>query len=314
MSSRAPSTRGLSRSPLGRSRPSPPARIGVGVDGNVSGRDAVLLASQLARASGGEVMLIAIYEEPLLEPIVPSEVGWTSARRHARAMLAATRDTLAPEARIVLDSNALVWRGLCRVSEREHRDLLVVGSGRRAGDGQVRLGERAQDLLYHLECPLAIAPRGMSTRDQQRLERIGVGFDDTPEARAALEWAGSLALAAGAQLEVRGVDDDRVPGVPVPKPGRLKGDAAVAERTKSLLELTLAAARATGAAVRVDVTPGDPRHALFELAAGVDLLVTGSGRSGPAGRVSLGKTGSALLHGAPCPVLIVPRPTNDPAL
>ena len=137
-------------------------------------------------------------------------------------MLAATRDSLAPEARIVVDSNAPVWRGLCRVSEREHRDLLVVGSGRRAGDGQLRLGERAQDLLYHLECPLAIAPRGISNRDQPRLKRIGVGFDDGPEARATLEWAGSLALAAGAQLEVRGVIDDRVPGAPVPEPAALR--------------------------------------------------------------------------------------------
>jgi hypothetical protein len=83
-------------------------------------------------------------------------------------MLAATRDSLAPDARIVVDSNALVWRGLCRVSEREHRDLLVVGSSRRAGDGQVRLGERAQDLLYHLECPLAVAPRGTSKRMMSR--------------------------------------------------------------------------------------------------------------------------------------------------
>ncbi len=314
MSSRTPSTSGLSRSPLGRSRPSPPVRLGVGVDGHVSGRDAVVLASQLARASGGEMVLIAIYEEPLLEPVVPSKAGWTSARKQARAMLAATRDSLAPKARVVVDSNAVVWRGLCRVSEREHRDLLVVGSGRRAGDGHVRLGERAQDLLHHLECPLAIAPRGVSNRGQPRLERIGVGFDDGPQARAALEWAGSLALAAGAQLEVRGVIDDRVPGVLVRGPGGLKGDAVVAERTESLLQRIVAASRATGAVVRVDVTPGDPTEALFELAAGVELLVIGSGRSGPAGRVSLGKTGSALLDGAPCPVLIVPRPTDDSAL
>jgi len=314
MSSRVPSTPGLSRSPVGRSRPSPPVRVGVGVDGHASGRDAVVLASQLARASGGELMLIAIYEEPLLEPLVPSEAGWTSGRKQARAMLAATRDSLAREARIVVDSNALVWRGLCRVSEREHRDLLVVGSGRRAGDGQVRLGERARDLLYHLECPLAIAPRGMSNRAAPRLERIGVGFNDGPEARAALELAGSVALEAGAQLAVRGVIDEHVPGVPILKPGGLEGDAVVSERSKSLLQRTLAASRATGAAVGVDVTPGGPVDALLELAAEVDLLIIGSGRSGPANRVCLGKTGSALLDGAPCPVLIVPRPTNDSSL
>jgi hypothetical protein len=109
-----------------------PHRIGVGVDRGASGRDAVVLPSQLARPTGAELMLIAIYDEPLLEPVVPSELGWASARKEARAMLAATRNSLAPEARIVVDSNALVWRGLFRVAGREHRDLLVVGSGRRA--------------------------------------------------------------------------------------------------------------------------------------------------------------------------------------
>jgi nucleotide-binding universal stress UspA family protein len=259
-------------------------------------------------------MVIAIYEERLLEPLVPSEMGWTSGRKQARAMLAATRDSLAPKARIVVDTNPLVWRGLCRVLERAHRELLVVGSGRRAGDGQVRLGERARDLLCLLGCPLAIAPRGMSDRVEPQLERLGVGFDDGPEARAALELAGSLALEAGAQLEVRGVVDEHIPGVPIPKRRGLKHDAVVAERSKSLLQRTLAASRATGAAVRVDVTRGDTPDALFELVAGVDLLIIGSGRSGPADRVSLGKTGSALLHDAPCPALIVPRPTNDSAL
>jgi hypothetical protein len=77
------------------------------------------------------------------------------------------------------------------------------------GMGQVRLGDEARQLLCHLECPLAIAPRGMGSREKPQLERIGVGFDDGPQARAALELAGSIARAAGAALEVRGVVDDR---------------------------------------------------------------------------------------------------------
>lgn len=314
MSSHAASTRGLSRSRLGRSHPAPPVRIGVGVDGRASGRDAVVLASQLARAARGELMLIAIYEEPLLEPIVPAEAGWTSARKQARAMLAATRDSLAPEARIVVDSNPLVWRGLRRVSEREHRDLLVVGSGRRAGAGQVRLGERAQDLLYHLECPLAIAPRGMSNRDQARLERIGVGFDDGPEARAALELGGAIARAAGAALEVRGVVDDLGSSGLAAEEVVLGGEPIIVGRRKSLLDRARADAQATGVPARVDVRPGDPADVLCALGDEADLLVIGSGRSAPAGRVSLGKIGRALLRGAPCPVLIVPRPIDDSAL
>ena len=81
MSSRASSTRGLS---VDRSRSSPPVRIGVGVDGGSSGRDAVVLASQLARATGGELMLIFAHEEPLLEPVVPAEMGWANAQKQAR--------------------------------------------------------------------------------------------------------------------------------------------------------------------------------------------------------------------------------------
>ena len=314
MSSRTPSPREVGLSPADRSRPSSPARIGVGVDGRISGRDAVVLAWQLARAAGGELMLIAIYEEPLLEPIVPSEMGWTSVRKQARAMLAWTRDSLARDARIVVDSNALVWRGLCRVSEREHRDLLVVGSGQGAGDGQLRLGKRAQDLLYHLECPLAIAPRGMSDHVEPRLERIGVGFDDGREARAALELAGAIARAAGAALEVRGAIDDLGSGGLAAEEVVLGGEPVIVGRRRSLLDRARADAEATGVSVRVDVCPGDPADVLCALGDDVDLLVIGSGHSGPAGRVGLGRVGRAVVRGCRSPVMIVPRPTDDSAI
>jgi hypothetical protein len=78
--------------------------------------------------------------------------------------------------------------------------------------GKVELGERSEELLRHLECPLALAPKGMAEREGKRLERIGVGFDDEAESRAALQLAGSIAVTAGADLEVRGIVDRRGPG------------------------------------------------------------------------------------------------------
>ena len=65
-------------------------------------------------------------------------------------MLTRTRDALAPQARIVVESNGLAWRGLLGVARREHRDLLVVGSSRRAGDGHARLGQNTGELLSHV--------------------------------------------------------------------------------------------------------------------------------------------------------------------
>ena len=118
-------------------------------------------AAMLDDATRAELMLIAVHEEPLLEGVVPVQVGWASSKNQAREMLGRTRDSLAPQARTVVESNGLAWRGLLAVDRREHRDLLVVGSSRHAGDGHARLGRNAGELHSHVECPLAIVPRGL---------------------------------------------------------------------------------------------------------------------------------------------------------
>ena len=51
-----------------------------------------------------------------------------------------------------------------------------------------------------------------------------------------------------------------------------------------------------------------PAASLLGLAATSDLLVIGSRRWGPVARLLLGGTGEALVHGAPCSLLVVPRP------
>ena len=294
-------------------RPAAPRRIGVGVDGTPSGRDAVVLAATLAEETRAELMLIAVHEEPLLEGVVPVQVGWASSRSQEREMLARTRDSLAPQARIVVESNGLAWRGLLGVARREHRDLLVVGSSRRAGDGHARLGRDTGELVSHVECPLAIAPRGLRTRSGARLKRIGVGFDATPESYAALGLAGSIALAADAILHVRGIVEDRVAGGLRTEDLVLSGDAIVARQLTSLSERARAAARATGARTDLDVTLGRATDGLRELGERVDLLVIGSGHSGATGRVQLGHTGRKLLGDAPAPILIAPRPRHPAA-
>ena len=164
MSGSAPMASGHGRSRVEGSRPSPPTLLGVGVDGSSSGLDAVALASLFASATAGEPMLIAVYEEPLLEGVVPGELGWRSVKRQAWAVLDATRDALLPAARMVVEPDVLAWRGLQRVVRREHRDLLVVGLGHRATDGHAGLRHSARELLGQVEWPLAIAPTGGAAR------------------------------------------------------------------------------------------------------------------------------------------------------
>lgn len=289
---------------------SAPTLIGVAVDGKASGRDAVVLGSLLARATGAELMLIAIHEEPLVPVDLPGGMSWSTLQEQARAVLARTRDALAPDARIMVETDSLVWRGLRRVVRHAHRDLLVVGSAQDAEPGRVRLGRTAGELMGHLECPLAIAPSGFEHRSEQSLDRIGVGFDDSPESRAALNLAVSIASAAGAALEVREAVDDGVAGGLRTEQVALEGNAITEHQLNSAFERACAATSGTGLTTNLEVEVGMPTDVLSALCERVDLLVYGSGHSAPPGRVQPGRTGEGLQRLAACPVLLAPRPNT----
>ena len=284
--------------------------IAAGVDGYPEGRDAAALGAMLARVTDGELLLVAVHPEPFV--VLPAELGWTAMRKQAEEALRQTRDELAPGARIAVETDWSVPRALERVVAREHRNLLVMGSSRRGPEGRVRIGKRTRQLLCHFRCALAVAPRGLSSTPERRLARVGVGYDGSEESRAALALAGSIAVAAGAKLSVRGVVDDRLPGVGWPSFGRDQLMSIWSELTEPMVESlrarAQAAADATGADVAVEVSRGRPADALMELGEQADLLVIGSRRWGAATRVLVGSTGEALLHDAACPVVVVPRP------
>jgi nucleotide-binding universal stress UspA family protein len=287
------------------------SRNAVGVDGFSEGRDAAALGAAIAGVAGAELMLVAVHPRPLVP--VPNELRWKSLRKEAEQMLRAVRDSVAPDARTIAETDMSVPRALHRVVESHHPDLLVVGSSRAAPEGHVRIGKRTRQLLCNFECALAVAPRGMHARAPVRLAKIGAGYDGGPEADAALALAGALARASGAELHVRGVVDDRVPLL---LRSALNGLVAVewqdviAEEEQRLTEQALTAAKATGARFSTEVQRGRPADALVTLSADIDLLVIGSRRWGPASRVLLGSTGEALMHDAACPVLAVPRPAS----
>jgi nucleotide-binding universal stress UspA family protein len=285
------------------------ARIAAGIDGYPEGRDAAALASAIARATGAEVTLIGVHPDPLV--VLPEGLDWKSLEKQTRATLAEVRDQLAPHARIVVKTDLSVPRALHRVVGRQHSDLLVVGSSRHAPAGRVRIGKRTRQLLCNFDCALAVAPRGLHERAETRFTRIGVGYDDSPESRAALELAGSIAVGAGAALHVRAVVDDRIPaggffngyGVLLPQ-----WEETIEDEVDAISERATEQARATGANVQVEGLRGRPAASLLDLCELVDLVVIGSRRWGAVARLMLGSTGEALMHDASCPVLVVPRP------
>src|SRR5581483_7058247 len=185
------------------------SRIAAGVDGFPEGRDAAVLGASLARATEAELMLVTVHASPMLP--VPKEMNWRAQHQEAEAMLREVRQSLAPDARTLVESDLSIPRALHRAVRAHHRDLLVVGSSRSAPEGRVRIGKRTRQLLCHFDCALAVAPRGLHQRPATSFQRIGVGYDGEAESEKALATAGAIAAATGAELVVKCVVDDRIP-------------------------------------------------------------------------------------------------------
>jgi nucleotide-binding universal stress UspA family protein len=287
-------------------------RIAAAVDPYPEGDDAAVLGTAIARATGADLLLVAI--EPDLPLVIPG-VSWRRMRRETETMLGRTRESFAPDARRAIDTDLSIARGIRRVVAAEHRQLVACGSSRHGELGVVSLGRTTRQLLDHAPWSLAIAPRGLSARGELTIRRIGVGFDGGAEARAALSAAAGIAAGSGAELVIRGVVDDRIPALawsglwtgPIQQSWDEAMDAEVKDLTEEMDRASLSLPTPGNAEVR----RGRPATLLRELSDDVDLLVIGSRRWGPMAHLLLGGTGESLVRGARCSLLIVPRPLGE---
>jgi len=284
-------------------------KIVAGVDGRPGGADAAALAAALAGPQT-DVLLAGVYRDPLLP--LPLTFGRDGEPREAtERMVGEVRDAHAPRARTTAVCDSFPARALRHLAEREHADLLVLGSTHRARGGEAAIGRRARQVLHDAPCPVALAARDFA-QEPGRPRRVVVGFDGSPEARAALELAATLADGDGSRIVVVAVADDRLPTVIMPTGVLVEmGEwEKIVDERRARAERMLS--RAAGDARRVLV--GDPAEELASAAAGADLLVIGSRRWGALARVAVGSTGETLLRHAPCSMLMVPRPADvEPA-
>lgn len=176
----------------------------------------------------------------------------------------------------------------------------------------VSIGHTTRQLIEQERWAVAIAPRGLRSHGALTIKRVGVGFDDSPESRAALAMAAAIATGCGARLMVRGVIDDRIPALAWSglwvEPFRECWSEVMDEEVQSLRHTTEALTAALPIPVSVEIDRDTAAASLLELSLATDLLVIGSRRWGPLARLVLGGTGEALVHGAHCSLLIVPRP------
>jgi nucleotide-binding universal stress UspA family protein len=286
------------------------SHIVVGSDGSSEGSDAVALGALIASATGARLSLVGVFPPSFLP--VEGVSDRKTLRAQATQSLRGQRERLAPGAFVRTVADGSVARALRHYAERAHADLVIVGSAHGATPGHAAVGRTGRQLLYDAPFSLAVAARGLHEREPA-LGAIGVGYDDGPEARAALAEATDLAAATGARLLIRRVVEDRVP---VLSPGQWIGladwshdDMWESERQNALTACESAAAELSLTA-DVSATIGDPGYEMRAFSKAVDLIVVGSRRWGPVARLVTGGVGETLVTDAGCSLLITPRPAG----
>jgi nucleotide-binding universal stress UspA family protein len=193
-------------------------------------------------------------------------------------------------------------------------ELVVVGTRGHSEVSGALLGSVAFAVSAHARCPVAVVQGEGHVRPGPG-RPVLVGVDGSVESLAALEYAADVAAHAGAALTVVTVwrcntadrwvaayaADVDVVAETRARAGEIAEEAAEAAR-----------ARHPGLAVNPEILIGLPGPALADLAAEHAVLVVGSrGRGGFTGLI-LGSVSHAVIHRAPCPVVVV-RPVPERA-
>jgi nucleotide-binding universal stress UspA family protein len=284
-------------------------RIIVALDPSKRPLDPLRLGGRLGRRLELPVSLVTVFvHHPLLSG--PE----TEAQREARAAaqvdlleLGRTLDGVVIDDAKVLASSSPA-RALHELSTDPSTVLVVVGSTTRGAIRRVLPGTIAHELLSGAACPVAIAPHGYEEQEERPLETVGIAFDGSDEAQQALAGARELARRAGATLHVvTAVEPLAFGAVPVSamEPAASAG-RLLEEELRTVHETAVGESRELVATESVLVR-GEPADVLLEQSRHLDVLVAGSRGYGPLGAVLLGSTTRDLMHGAECPVLIVPR-------
>jgi nucleotide-binding universal stress UspA family protein len=189
---------------------------------------------------------------------------------------------------------------LALIRASKDAELLVVGSHGLGGSRELLLGSVALGVPGQATCPVAVIRK---MRAKPRNEVV-VGVDGSPGGAAAIEFAFAEAGLRGAELHAvhawsepfAGYDVGAMPTV-TDQAGaqRLLLAEAVAGRSERYPEVKLVE----------HIERGHPVQVLKRASIGADLLVVGSRGRGNVAGLLLGSVSHALLHHAPCPLLVV---------
>ena len=291
--------------------------IVIGVDNTERSEDAIVFGRQLADASGASILIACAYAYS----DIPSRAANLTYRHAladdametARAKRARLEGFPDDRSSIRIVANPSPAHALHDLAAAEHASLVVVGSTHTGTAGRVLPGSTGERLLHGSPCAVAVVPTDYRNRPDQPIRRIGVAYNATEEAKAAVHAAAELAYALEAELEVIGVVSAESFGTPAlmggPSEATLRPD--VERHVQESLDEIVATVR-PGVEVKQRPPHGRPGRDARHHSATLDLLVTGSRGYGPLRSVLVGGVSGRLMRSAQCPVIVVPRGIEEP--
>jgi nucleotide-binding universal stress UspA family protein len=149
--------------------------------------------------------------------------------------------------------------------------------------------------------------------------RILLALDGSPSSDAACQLVGSLAWPIGSVIDVVAVAEPAVELlapllISAPTLGNI--DQSTGDALEQVLDAAVASLERPTLAVEHAVLHGRPATLIVEKAAEfrAELVVIGSRGHGPLASMLLGSVSAEVVDHAPCPVLVVRRPTADSVL
>jgi nucleotide-binding universal stress UspA family protein len=260
-------------------------RIVVGFDDSERALDALSLARRLAQPDCDELVLASI------------ELPHGRHAEHRRDRI----DLRRRETRLARPGHS-VGRGLAMIAEECGAELIVVGSTRHGIDDRITPGRTARRLLQDGGCAVAQPPQGL--RDEDPFRHVGVAFDGSPQAAAAVAVAYRLARRDEAAVSLFWA-------LPSGDAARDKRDRHAADggrvRAHELLD-AVAETAPPGVNPRTVVLHGEPGAAIGAAADGVvDILFAGCRSHGVVKRAVEGSVSEALALEATQPLVVVPH-------
>lgn len=277
----------------------------VAVDGSASSLGAARWGALTARLRGLPVVIATAVELPVPRAdaaALTAEMMALLRNRAERAMDAAyslVLEIVGPDHRV----ERQMWDGppIPQLLEHSGRAAMIAMGVRGLGDAPESIaGSVTTAVAAHARCPVAVIRDWSGQETDLGTGPVVVGVDGSDACTGAIRAALIEASARGVELVAVHASAD----VPTPGGGADPADPASA---RSLLDRTLDpwCTAHPEVTVRREIVRDRPVRHLIQTAEDAQLLVVGSrGRGGFAGMM-VGSTSQALLHTAPCPLLIV---------